>query len=93
MSKKIKSSLVKATIKPVAAFTADVLSGNSPLIVRFLDKSVNKPTSWLWDFGDGTASKLKNPKHIYNKVGNYNVNLQAVKIIMGHYYFKDGYHL
>lgn len=28
-----------------------------------------------WDFGDGTKSTEKNPKHTYNSVGNYTVTL------------------
>ena len=31
--------------------------------------------SWLWDFGDGTTSTLKNPMHIYQEKGSYNVSL------------------
>uniref|UniRef100_UPI000B16127B PKD domain-containing protein n=1 Tax=Methanosarcina barkeri TaxID=2208 RepID=UPI000B16127B len=35
------------------------------------------PTSWLWDFGDGTNSTEQNPLHTYNEVGNYTVNLKV----------------
>ncbi len=31
--------------------------------------------SWVWDFGDGTTSSLKNPVHTYIKEGSYNVSL------------------
>lgn len=34
-----------------------------------------KFTSWLWDFGDGSTSDLKNPVHKYAKAGTYTVNL------------------
>ena len=33
--------------------------------------------SYLWDFGDGTTSTLKNPTHKYNKEGKYLVNLKV----------------
>ena len=31
--------------------------------------------SWLWDFGDGVTSALKNPMHTYQDEGSYNVSL------------------
>lgn len=31
------------------------------------------PYTYLWDFGDGSTSTEKNPSHIYNKAGTYNV--------------------
>ncbi|MGI6342001.1 MAG: PKD domain-containing protein [Bacteroidales bacterium] len=30
---------------------------------------------WLWDFGDGNASNIANPEHIYTVSGTYNVTL------------------
>jgi len=44
-------------------------------IVQFFDNSINGPTSWSWDFGDGNGSSLKNPQHIYSQSGTYNVKL------------------
>ena len=60
---------------PVAAFSASPTSGNGPLKVVFTDKSVGKPISWRWNFGDGTSSTTKNPTNIYNKAGKYTVTL------------------
>jgi hypothetical protein len=45
--------------------------------VSFLDSSSNNPTSWLWDFGDGGVSTLRNPIHQYLQPGNYTVRLIA----------------
>lgn len=51
-------------------------------IVSFFDKSTGSPASWLWDFGDGSTSTLKNPTHAYEKIGGYTVNL-TVKNMAG----------
>lgn len=32
-------------------------------------------SAWLWDFGDGTTSALKNPKHKFATSGTFNVSL------------------
>jgi parallel beta-helix repeat protein len=46
---------------------------------EFSDFSVNLPgypiTSWSWDFGDGTSSGEKKPKHTFKDFGNFNVTL------------------
>ncbi|WP_281085411.1 PKD domain-containing protein, partial [Methanosarcina acetivorans] len=60
---------------PEAAFTADVTNGTAPLTVNFTDQSTESPTSWLWDFGDGSTSTEKNPAHTYTADGNYSVKL------------------
>jgi FOG: PKD repeat len=62
-------------VKPVANFTSSVTSGKTPLNVAFTDTSTGSPTSWKWDFGDGSKSFLQNPTHKYSKVGTYNVSL------------------
>ncbi|RMG86397.1 MAG: PKD domain-containing protein [Bacteroidetes bacterium] len=41
----------------------------------FTDKSLNNPTSWLWDFGDGNTSTEQNPTHTYAVPGDYEVCL------------------
>lgn len=43
--------------------------------VTFTDLSSGTPTSWAWDFGDGTTSVLPDPTHTYNTVGTYDVSL------------------
>ncbi len=62
---------------PVANFTSNVTFGRAPLVVQFNDTSINNPTTWLWDFGDGTYSNDESPKHIYPYPGNYTVNLEV----------------
>ncbi|WP_292463940.1 PGF-pre-PGF domain-containing protein [Methanolobus sp.] len=63
------------TPAPVASFDSDAVSGKVPLEVRFTDTSSGEPTSWLWDFGDGSTSNLQNPANTYMASGNYTVSL------------------
>ena len=63
---------------PAASFTADPTSGSAPLTVQFTDTSSNSPTSWDWNFGDGSAdSYVQNPQHIFDNTGLYTVTLTA----------------
>jgi len=70
-----KTNYIKVVTKPVAAFSATPTSGKVPLKVQFTDKSTGVPTSWKWDFGDGSKSFLQNPTHKYSKAGTYTVSL------------------
>jgi len=38
---------------------------------------MSAPTSWLWDFGDGSTSTEQNPVHIYESEGSFTVKLTA----------------
>jgi parallel beta-helix repeat protein len=62
---------------PVAEFTATPLTGTAPLDVQFTDQSTGSPTTWTWDFGDGSNSTLKNPAHTYLNSGSFTVALTA----------------
>jgi PKD repeat protein len=68
---------VTAPQPPVASFSSNVKSGSMPLSVTFTDTSSRLPTSWYWDFGDGTNSNGQNPVHVYTKAGKYTVSLKA----------------
>ena len=45
--------------------------------IQFTDTSSNSPTSWLWNFGDGTTSTLQNPTKSYSTAGTRAVTLTA----------------
>ncbi|OWY19539.1 hypothetical protein B6N25_13980 [Sphingobacteriales bacterium TSM_CSS] len=61
---------------PQAAFSVDSqLSCDG--IVQFSDESLNNPTSWTWDFGDGNTSNEQNPLHTYTDGGTYTISLEA----------------
>ena len=64
---------------PVADFTANITSGDSPLGVQFTDTSTGNPTSWNWSFGDGEYSEVQNPSHAYIIADSYDVSLTVEK--------------
>ena len=68
---------VAPTGAPMATFTANPTYGPFPLTVEFLDQSLGSPTSWLWDFGDGSTSTFMSPEHMYNATGSYTVTLRV----------------
>ena len=43
--------------------------------VQFTDASLNAPTTWTWDFGDGGTSMEPSPLYQYMNPGNYTVSL------------------
>ena len=64
---------------PVAAFTADVVSGTAPLPV-FFDANTSSDetgiTAYSWDFGDGSAIETGvTIDHIYTTAGSYTATL------------------
>jgi PKD repeat protein len=71
---------INVTLFVIAPVTANFdapffVCGTLP--VQFTDASTNVPTSWNWDFGDGTTSTEQNPVHTYTENGTYTVTLQA----------------
>jgi PKD repeat protein/predicted secreted protein len=64
-------------IPPVANFTAGDTTSCTGTI-QFSDQSMNFPTSWSWNFGDGGISTTQNPVYTYTANGTYTVSLVAV---------------
>ncbi|MGP8204048.1 PKD domain-containing protein [Methanoregula sp.] len=69
--------IIQVPPNPTSSFTATPTSGPAPLSVDFIDTSLNNPTIWSWNFGDGTGSNQKNPSHNYTISGVYTVTMQA----------------
>src|SRR4030095_3600753 len=72
------SADVSATVAyrvPVAQFTANPTTGNSPLSVNFSNTSTGSITSYAWTFGDGGTSTLASPSYTYAAAGTYTVSL------------------
>ncbi|HOV74488.1 MAG TPA: PKD domain-containing protein [Candidatus Hydrogenedentes bacterium] len=82
-------------VAPVAAFTANVLSGPQPLTVQFTDQSsagTSPIVSWRWDFGDGSpAGTSANPSHVYTDGGKYTVSLTVTTSAGSHTLIKTDY--
>ncbi|WP_103864658.1 PKD domain-containing protein [Aquimarina sp. I32.4] len=45
------------------------------LAIEFQNRSTNRITSYLWDFGDGTTSASESPAHTYSTKGRYTISL------------------
>lgn len=62
-------------IPPIAEFEVIQPTIGQGKSITFTNQSLNDPTSYKWDFGDGNSSILKNPTHTYTSVGNYTISL------------------
>ncbi|MGH3113829.1 MAG: PKD domain-containing protein, partial [Gaiellaceae bacterium] len=82
---------VAAPVTPVANFSGTPLAGFAPLQVAFTELSINLPTSWLWSFGDGTTSTLRNPSKTYTEPGVYSVSLRATNAAGSNTRVRSGY--
>jgi PKD repeat protein len=69
------------TVVPGASFDPSfTFSPTAPVAgqaVQFTDTSTGDPSSWLWNFSDGTTSISQSPNHAFNSTGSYNVSLMA----------------
>ncbi|MEZ4775620.1 MAG: PKD domain-containing protein [Bacteroidia bacterium] len=68
---------------PQPAFTYTPAVGCPGMMVSFTDQSIADTTlvSWLWTFGDGTTSIVKNPTHVYHTPGQYTVTLTVTNVL------------
>ena len=76
----VTASVVVQPPAPVASFTFQPTSPLTGQAVTFTDTSTNGPTSWEWDFGDGTTSTVRNPSHVYTTPGAKTVRLRATNV-------------
>jgi len=60
-------------------FSGEPTEGVVPLTVQFTDMTTGGPTSWSWDFGDGTYGTEQNPSHTYTAAAAYQVRLTVGK--------------
>ena len=69
------SQTVRVTAALAASFTCNPTSPTAGQTVQFTDTSTGSPTSWAWDFGDGSAGVSPNPTHAFTAAGSYQVTL------------------
>lgn len=78
------STAVTVTIyqNPIASFSAAPACINLPVnIVNKTADTVGSPLQYLWTFGNGQSSNLKNPpSQFYTQAGNYKVSLSVSSI-------------
>jgi len=79
ISETSKTQYIVAIPALKAQFDANPTTGKAPLPVTFTDKSLGYPTSWLWDFGDGTNSTDQNPVHTFSNGASYDVVLTVTR--------------
>jgi len=73
-----KPGYITVTDPPTVGFSANVTAGLAPLAVQF-NESVNGSVQYFyWQFGDGSTSFDRNPVHLYDTAGRYNVSLYAI---------------
>lgn len=71
---------------PLAAnFSYSPTSPNAGQQIQFTDTSMGSPTSWYWEFGDGTSANLQNPMHTYATGGIYTVRLTVANAFGSHF--------
>jgi PKD repeat protein len=62
---------------PISLFLTNASFGSAPMTVQFTDLSLYNPTSWEWEFGDGSTSMARNPVYTYTAPGTYIVVLST----------------
>ena len=80
-SKDTSSVLVNVYPLPPNDFYADRQSGCQPLLVNFVESNVQDGQLYIWDFGDNSSDNLsqaKNPHHVYNIPGMFDVTLTVI---------------
>ncbi len=78
VAKTIQYTSSGSSSAPRANFVANPMNGAPPLFVQFTDISTNSPTSWQWNFGDGSPnSTAQSPSHIFTGTGWFTVMMTA----------------
>jgi PKD repeat protein len=77
-------TVTSVPVAPVAAFTANIQSGNAPLRIWFTDISTGTaPLTYAWDFdNDGEVdSTIQDPSYTYSTAGIYTVKLTVANVV------------
>ena len=70
---------VKVGDKPNVNFTVTPTDFCASVAAQFTDLSTATPpvNRWLWNFGDGTTSNLRDPSHVFADIGEFDITLTA----------------
>ena len=72
----VEDIVVEARVNPpIAEFGESALTAIQGQPITFNDQSLNAPTSWVWDFGDGSTDTGANVTHSWAAPGTYTVTL------------------
>ncbi|MEO7801845.1 MAG: PKD domain-containing protein, partial [Ginsengibacter sp.] len=66
---------VIAAAKPKTDFISLQNDVCASMAVEFKDRSIGTVDLWSWSFGDGTTSAEKNPQHLYQDTGRFDLTL------------------
>ncbi len=73
------SNTASVTMQSIAVNAAFVFSPSTgtagTTTFAFSDRSTGPVTSWQWSFGDGASSSSRNPSHVYQASGTFQVTL------------------
>lgn len=69
---------VIAAAKPKSDFISLQNDVCANMAIDFKERSSGTVNNWFWDFGDGITSIEKNPQHLYEDTGRFDVTLIAV---------------
>jgi len=94
----IISGDIENTLAPISDFYTDNTQLGINQSVRFIDASINVPTSWLWSFNpttvsfiNGTTSTSNNPEVEFTATGIYDVSLYTANATGNDTETKTGY--
>jgi gliding motility-associated-like protein len=75
----VKSNYITSVALPKPNFGYSIIPGTCKdyETVYFQDSSSGNVVRWLWDFGDGNLSSIKNPSHQYKSSKSYQVTLHT----------------
>jgi gliding motility-associated-like protein len=63
---------------PIASFSVNSTSLDLPYDVLHCTNLSSGATSYVWDFGDATGSTITDPNHLYQTIGQFQIQLVAV---------------
>ena len=86
-----KTNYIQVLVPLIADFTSNQTLAIPGQSIAFADLSTGAPTSWSWNFGNGTTSNLKNPVITYSTPGLYNVSLTVTNAYQQNTITKNAY--